>query len=140
VAVPEALKMARERGYDLVLISPGANPPVARIADQGKLKYEMKKKEKETRKSQRAGVVKEVKISPKIADHDFNVRVTKARECLEKKNKVKVSMYFRGRENIHVDIGRRVMERMIEAVAELGKPEAQPRKIGKNMFVMLSPK
>lgn len=140
VAVPEALKLARERGYDLVLVSPSADPPVARIADQGKLKYELKKKEKEARKSQHAGVVKEVKLSPKIAEHDFNVRAAKARECLEKKNKVKVSMFFRGRENMHVEIGERVMNRLVEAVADVGKPEDRLKKIGKTMFVLLSPK
>lgn len=138
--MPLALNMARERGYDLVLISPGAKPPVCRIADYGKLKYELNKKEKEVRKSNKAGVLKEVKISPKIAEHDFNVRLTKTRECLEKKYKVKVSMYFRGRENIHVDIGRKVMERLIEAVSDLGKIESPPRKLGKSLIVVISPK
>ncbi len=132
--------MARDRGLDLVLISPGAKPPVCRIANHGKLKYELSKKLKEARKSQKAGVLKEVKISPKIAEHDFNVRLAKTRECLEKKCKVKVSMFFRGRENIYVDIGRRVMEKLIVAVEDLGKVEAPPRKIGKNMFVVISPK
>ncbi|MFH1347397.1 MAG: translation initiation factor IF-3, partial [Candidatus Margulisiibacteriota bacterium] len=105
VPTPEALTMARERGFDLVLISPGANPPVARITDVGKLKYEDSKKEKEARKSQKGGGLKEVKISPTIAQHDFEVRLKKTREFLEKRNKVKVSMFFRGRWMAHVDLG-----------------------------------
>jgi translation initiation factor IF-3 len=140
MATPEALRIARERGFDLVLVSPAAQPPVCRIADYGKLKYELNKREKDMRKGQRAGAVKEIKISPKIAEHDFRVRAAKVRECLEKKHKVKVSMFFRGRENIHADIGRAVMRKMIEAVADFGKPEEEPKKIGKNLFVLLVPK
>lgn len=140
LSIPDAIKIARERGYDLVLVSPTAKPPVCRIADIGKLKYEASKKEKEARKSQKGGLLKEVKLSPKIAAHDFEVRVSKTRECLDKRNKVKVSLYFRGRENMHVDIGRQVMEKMIERVADVGKAEDIPRKIGKNMFVIISPK
>lgn len=132
--------MAKERGFDLVLISPGAVPPVCRIADCGKLKYELAKKEKEARKSQKGGGLKEVKISPKIADHDFNVRLKKARESLEKRHKVKVSMFFRGRWMAHVDLGMKIMDRMIEAVADLGKPESRPKKFGKNFVVIISPK
>jgi translation initiation factor IF-3 len=132
--------MARERGLDLVLLSPGAKPPVCRIADYGKLKYELSKQEKAARKGQRAGVLKEVKISPKIAEHDFNVRLAKARECLEKKYKVKVSMYFRGRENIYVDLGKKVMMRLLDACGDIGRVEAPPRKLGKNLFVVISPK
>lgn len=124
----------------MVLISPGANPPVAKIADLGKLKYEAAKKEKEARKASRGGTLKEVKISPKIAEHDFNVRLTKARELLTKKHKVKVSMFFRGRENIHVGIGKKVMERFIENISDVGKIDSPPRKIGKNMHAILSPK
>ncbi len=140
VNTPEALRMARERGYDLVLIAPSATPPVARLADLGKLKYESRKKEKEARKAQRGGTLKEVKISPKIAQHDFEVRVAKAKECLEKRHKVKVSMFFRGRENAHRELGRRVMDRLVEAVADFGKAEAPPKRIGKNLFIVLSPK
>lgn len=140
VSTPDALRKARESGLDLVLVAPAAKPPVARIADHGKLRYELSKREKEARKAQRAGVVKEVKLSPKIAQHDFDVRVAKTRECLEKKYKVKVSMFFRGRENIYVNLGRKVIDRLVEKVADLGKPEAPPNKIGKTMFVLLAPK
>lgn len=136
----DALKLARERGLDLVLVSPGAQPPVCRIADHGKLKYEQSKKEKEARKSQRGGGLKEVKLSPKIAQHDFEVRLRKAREFLEEKNQVKLSMFFRGREMAHVDLGMKVMERMIEALGDLGKAEAKPKRFGKNFVVIVSPK
>lgn len=132
--------MARERGFDLVLIAPGAKPPVCRIADYGKLKYELNKKEKEARKAQRGGGLKEVKLSPKIAQHDFEVRLKKAREFLEKKNKVKVSMFFRGRWMAHVALGMKTMDRLIEQVADLGKPEGRPKRFGKNFIVIISPK
>ena len=132
--------MARERGYDLVLISPTANPPVCRIADTGKLKYEERKKEKEVRKSQRGGGLKEIKLSLKIAQHDFDVRVAKAKECLEKRHKVKVSMFFRGREMAHMDLGMKIMNRMVDAVAELGTVESPPRRYGKNIVIIVAPK
>ena len=135
----DAIIKAREAGLDLVLVSPDANPPVARIADLGKIKYEQSKKEKEARKSQRGGSLKEIKLSPKIAQHDFDVREKKTREFLEKKHKIKISMFFRGRENAHIDIGMKVMMRMLENLKDLGKPEGPPKKFGKNLIVILSP-
>jgi translation initiation factor IF-3 len=132
--------MARERGFDLVLVSPGAKPPVCRIADVGKLKYEEAKKEKEARKSQRGGGLKEVKLSPKIAQHDFDVRLKRTREFLTKRHKVKLSMFFRGREMAHVDLGMKVMQRLIDAVVDLGKAEGRARRFGKNFVVIVSPK
>lgn len=137
---PEALKLARERGFDLVLISPGVNPPVCRIADHGKLLYEQKKKDKEARKAQKGGTLKEIKLSPKIAAHDFEVRLKKAREFLEKRHKVKVSMFFRGRWMAHVDLGMKIMERMVKAVADLGKQESPPKRFGKNFIIIIAPK
>ena len=137
---PDALRLARERGLDLVLIAPASKPPVARIADYGKMKYELSKKDKETRKSSKAGTVKEVKLSPKIAQHDFDVRVEKSKELLAKGHKVKISIFFRGREMAHVDLGRRVMDRMVVALAEDGKPEANPKLEGKNLSMLMSPK
>lgn len=123
-----------------MLVSPGANPPVCRIADVGKLKYEEAKKEKEARKAQKGGGLKEVKLSPKIAQHDFDVRLKRSREFLEKRHKVKLSMFFRGREMAHVDLGMKVMQRMIDAVADLGKAEGRPKRFGKNFVVIVSPK
>lgn len=132
--------MARERGCDLVLIAPAAKPPVARLIDYGKLKYELAKKEKEARKSSKAGTVKEVKLSPKIAKHDFEVRVEKAKELLSKGHKVKITIMFRGREMAHVDLGRKVMDRVIEALGETCKVEAPSKMEGKNLFLFLAPK
>lgn len=139
VATPDALRLARERGYDLVMIAPASKPPVARIADYGKLKYELAKKEKEARKSSKSGTIKEVKLSLKIAQHDFDVRVGKTVELLNKGHKVKVNIMFRGRERAHVDLGRKVMDRLIEAVTEFGKVEAPPKLEGKNLSVLLGP-
>jgi translation initiation factor IF-3 len=132
--------LARERGYDLVLVSPTAQPPVCRIADQGKLKYELNKKEKEARKAQKGGGLKEVKLSPKIAEHDYQVRLKKTREFLEKRHKVKVSMFFRGRWMAHVDLGMKIMDKLIAEVADLGKPEGRARRFGKNFITIISPK
>jgi len=132
--------MARERGFDLVMIAPASKPPVARIADYGKLKYELSKKEKESRKSSKAGSVKEVKLSPKIALHDFDVRAEKAKELLAKGHKVKINIFFRGREMAHVNLGRAVLDRMVTALAETGKPEAPAKMEGKNLNLLISPK
>jgi len=132
--------MARELGLDLVLISPGSTPPVCRIADCGKLKYELSKKAKEARKSQKAGVLKEVKLSPKIAQHDFDVRERRVREFIGKKFKVKLSMFFRGRENIHVEVGMKVMTRILDLLADVARVEGPPKKIGKILLAILAPK
>lgn len=140
VATPDALRLAQERTLDLVLVSPSANPPVARIADYGKLKYEMTKKEKEARKGQRGGTLKEVKLSPKIATHDYDVRVRKTRELLEKKHKVKVSMFFKGREMSHSELGLQVMNRLVDELADIGKVEEAPKRLGKNIFIVMAPK
>ncbi|OGC03109.1 translation initiation factor IF-3 [candidate division WOR-1 bacterium RIFCSPLOWO2_02_FULL_46_20] len=140
VQTVDAVRLANERGLDLVLVSPAATPPVCRIADIGKLKYEESKKEKVARKGQKGGDIKELKLSPKIAQHDFEVRVKKAREFLEKRDKVKISMFFRGRWMAHVDLGMQTINKMIEAVAELGKPEGAPKRFGKNFIVIIAPK
>lgn len=136
---PEALRLARERGFDLVMIVPSAKPPVARIADYGKLRYEMTKKEKEARKGSRSGSIKEIKLSSKIALHDFDVRVEKSKELLGKGHKVKVNILFRGREMAHTNLGRMVMDRFITAVAEVAKPDAPPKLEGRNLNLILSP-
>ncbi len=136
----EAISKAREEGLDLILIVPNARPPVARITDLGKLKYEEAKHEKALRKSQKAGVLKEVKLSFKIGDHDLNVRVKHAREFLEKGHKVKASVYFRGREMAHKDIGRAVLNKLLDQTDDLGAMEKPPKMEGRNLAVILSPK
>jgi len=132
VSTSEALRLAREKGLDLIIISPGAKPPVA--------KYQQTKHEKETRKSQRASVLKEVKLSPKIGEHDLQVRISHTREFLEKKNKVKVSLYFRGREVTHKEIGERVVQKLLDQVADLGIPEGRSKMEGRNMVLIVVPK
>ncbi len=121
------------------MIAPASKPPVARIADYGKLKYELAKKEKESRKSTKAGTIKEVKLSPKIAQHDFDVRVDKTRELIDKGYKVKIVIMFRGREMAHINLGRRVLDRVLDAVKEVAKAETASKLEGKNLHLMLSP-
>ena len=140
MATPEALRLARERGLDLVLIAPASKPPVARIADYGKLRYELSKKEKEARKSSRSSSVKEVKLSPKIAQHDFEVRLAKTKELLGKGHKVKVNVMFRGREMAHIDVGRHVLDRFIEALGEEGKVDSPPKMEGRNLNMLVTAK
>jgi len=136
----EALMAAREKGVDLILISPAANPPVAKLGDYGKFKYEIIKHEKEAKKSQKASVLKEVKLTPKIGEHDLLVRIEKAKESLLKKNKVKVNVYFRGREITHKEFGQRVMYRLVDAVADIGRPEGPVKFEGRSMVLLLVPK
>ena len=112
---------------------------MARIADYGKLKYELQKKEKEAHKSSKSGIIKEIKLSSKIAEHDFNVRVQKTKELLAGGYKVKINILFRGREMAHTDLGRKVMARLIEAVAENGKPEFSPKLEGRNLNALIIP-
>jgi translation initiation factor IF-3 len=137
----KARNLARESGLDLVLIAPTGKPPVCRIADLGKLKYEAEKKEKEARKSSKGvGVLKELKLSVKIGEHDFQVVLRKAIAFLTKKHKVKVSLRFRGREIVHPELGIKVLERLVGDVAEVGTPESPPKRLGRNLFLMLTPK
>ena len=140
LSTPEALRIAREGGLDLVLIAPASKPPVARIADYGKMRYELSKKEKEAHKASKSGTTKEIKLSSKIAQHDFEVRVEKTKELLSKGHKIKVNIMFRGREMAHTDLGKKVIERMVEATAEVGKPEAPPKLEGRNLNLILVPK
>lgn len=134
------MRLARERGLDLILIAPASKPPVAKISDYGKFKFELAKKEKEARKASKTSTVKEVKLSPKIAQHDFDVRVDKIRELLAKGHKVKINIFFRGREMAHVDLGRKVMDRALEALVDIAKSEAPPRLEGKNLNLLVSGK
>ncbi|MBU0573759.1 MAG: translation initiation factor IF-3 [Candidatus Margulisbacteria bacterium] len=140
VPMLEALRLAREEGLDLVLIAPNASPPVAKIADHGKLKYEKSKHDKEMRKSQRVSVLKEIKLTPKIGDHDLEVRVKKVRELLEKKNKIKLTMFFRGREMVHKELGLAVIDRLLEKVQDLGAAESKGKFEGRRLVLLIVPK
>lgn len=140
VSSVEALNQAREAGLDLVLIVPNAKPPVARITDFGKFKYKEAKHEKELRKSQRVGVLKEIKLSCKIGVHDLNVRVRQTREFLEKGNKVKASVYFKGREVTHQEIGRAVLQKLLDQIVDLGIVEKEAKMEGRSLAAILAPK
>lgn len=135
----DAMKVAVERGLDLVEVAPGAKPPVCRIMDYGKYKYEQRKKEREAKKNQKTIDVKEVKLRPGIEDHDFNTKVRNAARFLGDGNKVKVTIMFRGREITHPEIGRELCERVAQDVSEIAKVEKAAKVEGRNMTMMLVP-
>jgi len=135
----EALEIAKTRNLDLVLVAPGAKPPVCRIMDYGKYRYEQQKKEKEARKKQRVINVKEVRFSPAIGDHDFNTKLRNARRFLEKGDKVKASIRFRGRAITHKDLGREVLERLANEVNDIATVESKAKMEGRQMFMILAP-
>src|SRR5207245_10749194 len=126
-------------GVDLVEIAPGAAPPVCRLVDYGKFRYEQAKKEKESRKHQHANKVKEIQLSPSIDRHDFGVKLEHAIEFLCEEMKVKVTLRFRGREMAHKEFGFQQVGKFIKEIAAYGHPDAEPKLIGKGISVMLSP-
>ena len=135
----DALELARERGYDLVEVAPNARPPVCRLVDYGRLKYEKKKKDAAARKKQVTINVKEIKLRPKTDQHDFDVKVRHARRFLEEGNKVKVTIRFRGRELAHRDIGVLQCNRVFEAVKDLAVVEQPARMEGRQMHMIIAP-
>jgi len=137
--LPEALTMARTHGVDLVEIAPNATPPVCRLVDFGKYRYEQAKKEKESRKHQHANKVKEIQLSPTIDPHDFGVKLAHAIDFLCDEMKVKVTLRFRGREMAHQEFGFQQVRKFIVETAPYGHPDAEPKLIGKGINVMLSP-
>lgn len=136
----EALNLAREKSLDLVNIAPQAKPPVCRIMDFGKYKFEQSKREKEARKRQKTTSVKEVKMRPNIETHDFQVKVRNAQRFLEGGDKVKVSVIFRGREITHPELGRALCLKLADELQQTGAVEREPRIEGRNMVMILSPK
>lgn len=136
----EALEMATRVNLDLVLVAPTAKPPVARIMDYGKFKFEQQKKEREARKNQKVISIKEVRLSPTIEEHDFNTKLRNAIKFLEKGDKVKASIRFKGRAITHKEIGQRVLTRFAEACNELATIESHPKMDGRSMFMVLAPK
>lgn len=140
MARDQALSTAREKGYDLVLVSTGVEPPVCKIADFGKMKYEMMKSEKEARKKQKSGTLKELKLSTKIGEHDYKVVLNKSIDFLGKGHKVKVALRFKGREVTHSQLGLAVMQRLINDISSIGVVESPPKLEGKLYFMTLAPK
>ncbi len=135
----DAIKLAREQNLDLVEISPNANPPVCRIQDYGKYLYELEKKERAHKKSQKTIVVKEAKFRINVDDHDFETKRNHVVGWLEEGHKVKATISFRGREMTHRDLGRKVLNRLIADLGERATVEMQPRMEGNTLHVMLSP-
>ncbi len=132
--------MAAKKNLDLAMISPNAEPPVCRIMDYGKYRYEQARKEKEAKKKQKVVVVKEVRLRPGIGDNDLKTKSNNAIKFLQKGDKVKVELRFRGRELGHKDIGKEVMMKFIELVSEFGEPNKAPKFEGNNMVVIIDPK
>lgn len=131
--------MARNNGVDLVEIAPNATPPVCRLVDFGKFRYEQAKRDKESKKHQHANKVKEVQLSPKIDPHDLSVKVGHAVDFLCEDMKVKVTLKFRGRENAHTEFGFQVIERFLTDIAPYGHPDFAPKLTGRAINVMISP-
>ena len=137
--IEKALEAAEELGLDLVEVAPMARPPVCRIMDYGKFRYEEQRKAREARKKQHRVDLKEVKLRPGIEDHDFDFKARHARRFLEEGNKVKVTMMFRGRQMAHPEIGREVLERMVSEIADVGKVESAPTMEARSMTMVLAP-
>ncbi len=135
----DAIKLAEEYGLDLVEVSPNADPPVCKILDYGKYKYEQQKKANEARKKQKTMDVKEVKIRPTIEEHDYQVKLRNARRFLEEENKVKVTLRFRGREMAHQELALQVMHRFRDDLADLSKVDQEAKMEGRQAVMMLSP-
>jgi translation initiation factor IF-3 len=137
--IERALEIAEEMSLDLVEVAPMARPPVCRIMDYGKFKYEEQRKAREARKKQQHVQIKEVKMRPGIEEHDFDFKIRHARRFLEEGNKVKLTMMFRGRQVAHPEIGRQVLQRVVEEVSEVGKVESSPSMEGRSMTMVLAP-
>lgn len=136
----DALRLAAEQQLDLVEVAPMAKPPVCRIMDYGKFKFEQQKRDKEAKKKQKVVTVKEVKLRPNIEDHDFNVKLKNALRFIEDGDKVKVTIMFRGRELSHPELGKQVLVKMAAQLKDLVIIEREPKLEGKNMIMILSPK
>ncbi len=135
----EALKLAEAASLDLVEISPNAQPPVCKIVDYGKFRYEQAKREKEQKKGQHQTKVKEIKIKPNIDEHDLQTKIKRARDFLSKGDKVRLTCQFRGREMAHPEIGRRVVEKFLTQVEDLGAKEAPLKMMGRMLSTVISP-
>lgn len=136
----EALRVADERGLDLVEVAPNATPVVCKLMDYGRFKYEQAKKDKEARRHQRSQELKEIKLRPRIDVHDLEVKVRNARRFLEEGHKLRCTIMFRGREMSHTDQGLRVLQRVAESLQDVGKVEQEPRLEGRNMVMVFAPR
>ncbi len=134
-----AIELAQEHGLDLVEVAPTAAPPVCRIIDYSKYKYDQEKKERRVKKNQHVMHLKQIRLKPNIGDGDYKIKVKQARTFLEKKDKVKINMFFRGREMMHKNLGEKILARVITDLAECGQAERNPSMEGRVMSVVISP-
>lgn len=132
VTLNEALRIAKEEGLDLVEVAPNADPPVCKIMDYGKFKYRASKKIQESKKKTRVFQLKEVKLRPRTDDHDLDTKIKSIKKFLEKKNRVKITIFYRGRELAFFEAGEEMLERVLEAIKDIGSVEEQPKKEGTN--------
>lgn len=139
-SLTEAIELAEERDLDVVLVATNANPPVCKLMNYGKYKFEQAKREKEAKKKQKTLEIKEIRVTPNIEEHDFGFKTKNARKFLEDGNKVKVTVRFRGRELNNVKAGEIVLNKFIEALEDIGTVEKKPKLEGRNMFIMLAKK
>ena len=139
MSVAAGIAAAEEAGLDLVEVSPNAKPPVCKVLDYGKYKYEQQKKAAEARKKQKTVDVKEIKVRPNIEDHDYNVKIKAARKFLNNEDKVKVTLRFRGREMAHKDLAAKLLDRIRDDLADLSKVEFAPKMEGRQMIMILAP-
>ncbi|AMW32121.2 MULTISPECIES: translation initiation factor IF-3 [Fervidobacterium] len=135
-----AIDLAKSRGLDLILVAPNAQPPVARILDYGKYKYELSKREQKAKKNQKIIEIKEMKFRPAINEHDYQTKLKHIRRFIEDGNKVKVTVMFRGREMAFMDKGKEILERIAKDVADIGTVEKEAKVEGRDMWMMLKPK
>ncbi len=135
----EALKLAQEKGLDLVLVSPAAKPPVAKILDYGKWRYEQQQQEKERRKKQKRQEQKAIKFRVKVSEHDYQTKLKHVRRFLEDGHKVKVTIMFRGREMAHPELGKKILDRVAEDLKEIATVEMPPQLAGRDMNMVLAP-
>lgn len=136
----DALQIALEKGLDLVEVAPTAQPPVCRIMDYGRFKYEQAKRDREARRNQHVVNIKELKMRPRIDDHDFEVKVRSGERFLKDGDKIKCTIMFRGREIVHSQLGREVLRQLAERLQEFGQVESEPRLEGRNMTMILAPR
>ncbi len=140
VSVPEALRIARERSLDLIEVAPNAQPPVCRIMDYGKHKYELAKRERETRRKTKTGEVRLLRMKPQISSHDLDIKIRKLRELLGEGNKVRITLRFRGREMSRPEMGRELFYRIGGGLSDVAQMEGEPRMEGRMMNMMLAPR
>ena len=140
VVIQKALEIANQSDLDLVEVAPTAKPPVCRVMDFSKFKYDQEKKEREAKKHHKHGRLKEIRLKPNIDDHDYEVKLKQALSFLSKKDKVKINLFFRGRQMQHVDLGRKVLDRFIVDTQDKGQIEREPKLEGKIISLVIGPK